>query len=74
MLNRKISILLVAAVLVVAILLPILYTGYSSIKRADAELAAQEYANAAVHYQQAARLLPWRTDLLEKGGHRRICK
>ncbi len=57
-----------AAVLVVAILLPILYTGYSSIQRADSELAAQNYADAAVHYQQAARLLPWRTGLWEKAG------
>ncbi len=68
MLNRKITILLVAAVLVVAILLPILYTGYSSIQRADSELAAQNYVDAAVHYQQAARLLPWRTGLWEKAG------
>jgi len=68
MLNKKWSLLLVMASLTAAILIPVLYTGYSSINRADAELAAQDYASAAAHYQQAVRLLPWRTDLKEKAG------
>lgn len=68
MLNKKLSILFVAAALVTAILVPVFYTGYSSIKRADSEFSAQNYAGAAEHYQQAARLLPWRADLWEKAG------
>ncbi len=68
MLNKKWYTLLVAVALLTAVLIPVLYTGYSSIKRADAELSTREYASAAMHYQQAVRLLPWRTDLLEKAG------
>ncbi|MBE0671919.1 MAG: tetratricopeptide repeat protein [Anaerolineales bacterium] len=68
MFNSKNSIWYASAVILAAILIPVIFTGYSSIKRADSEFAAQNYAKAFEYYQQAARLLPWRSDLLEKAG------
>ena len=68
MFNKKRFPYFVVVVLVAAILVPVLYTGYSSIKRADSEFAAQNFMGAAGHYQQAVRLLPWRSDLWEKAG------
>lgn len=68
MFNSKNSIWYAGAVILAAILIPVIFTGYSSIKRADSEFAAQNYAKASEYYQQAARLLPWRSDLLEEAG------
>ncbi|MFN8383074.1 MAG: tetratricopeptide repeat protein [Anaerolineales bacterium] len=68
MFNKKLSVFFVAIALIIAFLAPVLYTGYSSIKSADSEFAAQKYADAVNHYQKAVRLLPWRTDLWEKAG------
>ncbi|MBL8101944.1 MAG: tetratricopeptide repeat protein [Anaerolineales bacterium] len=68
MFNSKNSIWYAGAVILAAILIPVIFTGYSSIKRADSEFASQNYAKASEYYQQAARLLPWRTDLSEKAG------
>jgi tetratricopeptide (TPR) repeat protein len=68
MFNKKWPASLVVFALIAALLVPVFYTGYSSIQRADNEFSAQNYTDASMHYQQAARLLPWRTDLLEKAG------
>ena len=68
MFNKKYSIFFAGIIILAAVLAPILYTGYSSIQRADSEYADQDYTAAFQHYQQALRLLPWRTDLLEKTG------
>ncbi len=68
MFNKKWHTYFVAVTLVAAILAPVLYTGFFSVKRADSEFAAQNFVGAAAHYQQAARLLPWRSDLWEKAG------
>lgn len=66
--NKKWLYSLVVTALLAAVFLPILFTGYFSINRAESEFAAQNYASAAQQYQQAARLLPWRSDLFEKAG------
>ena len=68
MFNKKWPASLVVFALIAALLVPVFYTGYSSVQRADNEFSAQNYTDASMHYQQAARLLPWRTDLLEKAG------
>ncbi|MDP1715380.1 MAG: tetratricopeptide repeat protein [Anaerolineales bacterium] len=66
--NKKWFHLLIITVLLAAVFLPILFTGYSTIDRAEAEFAAKNYSSAAQQYQQAVRLLPWRSDLWEKAG------
>ncbi|WKZ34705.1 MAG: tetratricopeptide repeat protein [Anaerolineales bacterium] len=59
---------LLAAILLAAIYLPVVLTGYSAARRGEADHAAKNYAGAAGHFQQAARLMPWRNDLWEKAG------
>lgn len=59
---------LAGTALLAAVFLSILFAGYSVINDAEAEYAAQNYSSAAQRYQQAARLLPWRSDLWEKAG------
>ena len=66
--NKKWFLPLIITAILAAVFLPILFTGYSAINRAEVEFAAQNYANAAQHYQQTARLLPWRNDLWQKAG------
>ncbi len=66
--NKKWFHLLIVTVLLAAVFLPILFTGYSTIDQAEAEFAAKNYSSAAQQYQQAVRLLPWRSDLWEKAG------
>ncbi|MBI5825633.1 MAG: tetratricopeptide repeat protein [Chloroflexi bacterium] len=68
MFNKKYSVFYVVAALLAAILIPVLFSGYSFIQRAEDDFAAQNYASAVQGYQQAARLLPWRDDLWEKAG------
>jgi tetratricopeptide (TPR) repeat protein len=65
--KRQLHLLAVAGLLA-AIFLPVVYTGYSAIQRGEADFAAQNYPSAVGHFQQAARLLPWRNDLWEKAG------
>ena len=68
MLNKKIVIPVAIAAVLAAIFLPILFTGQNALKRADAEFAAQNYAESAKSYERAARFLFWREDLWEKAG------
>jgi tetratricopeptide (TPR) repeat protein len=59
----------VAAVLLVlmaAIFVPLVVSGYSELDKAS---KAGSYLNAARHYQAAAQRLPWRADLYELSGH-----
>jgi tetratricopeptide (TPR) repeat protein len=66
--NKKWLIPSILAALLVAIILPLIYSGYSSIKHAEAELAVQNYTSAADLFSRAAQFLPWRSDLWEKAG------
>ena len=68
MLNRKFVVPLTLTILLAAIFLPIISSGYFALQRAEAELAAQNYASAAQSFEQAARLFPWRDELWEKAG------
>ncbi len=47
---------------------PALLSAGADLRRADANLAAGNYAEAAADYEHAARLLSWRADLLERAG------
>lgn len=66
--NKKWYLPLIVTSLLFAVLMPILFTGYSLIDSAEAEFTVQNYARAAQQYQQAIRLLPWRNDLWQKAG------
>jgi tetratricopeptide (TPR) repeat protein len=60
----RISLILLAILL--AILAPLIASGYSELEKAA---ASTSYAEAAEHYQRAAQRLPWRADLYELSGH-----
>jgi len=68
MTNKRYIFLLTITSLLGAIFLPIIFTGYFSLRRAETEFAAQDYADAAESFEHSARLLPWRDDLMEKAG------
>ena len=68
MINKKFIVPVTLTVLLAAIFLPIIFTGYFALNHAESEFAAQNYANAAESYKRAAQLLPWRDDLWEKAG------
>jgi tetratricopeptide (TPR) repeat protein len=52
--------------LIVAVLVPVVISGYSELKAAS---TAATYPEMGDHYQAAARRLPWRADLYELAGH-----
>lgn len=59
----------VAAVLLIllaAIFVPLVASGYAELEKAS---MAGSYLDAASHYQAAAQRLPWRADLYELSGH-----
>lgn len=64
--HPRVRVLLVLAILLLAILLPLVISGYAEWERA---VAADSYMEAALHYRLAALRLPWRTDLYELAGH-----
>ena len=68
MLNKKALFPITIATILAAFILPIIFTGYSAARHAEAEFAAQDYASAAESFGQAARLLIWRDDLWERAG------
>jgi tetratricopeptide (TPR) repeat protein len=59
---------LILAVLLAAVLLPYVITGYLEIDQADSAYLKGEYARASDLYVSATRHLPWRNDLWEKAG------
>jgi tetratricopeptide (TPR) repeat protein len=60
---RVLSVLLI---LILAILVPVVYSGYSELQQGD---SASSYLEAAQHHQAAALRIPWRADLYELAGH-----
>jgi tetratricopeptide (TPR) repeat protein len=45
---------------------PPILTGYNELRRADSELDAGNFSDAADRYKRIVRLLPWRNDLFEQ--------
>ena len=60
---RGLPILLVIALAIIA---PIIFSGYSELDKGN---AAPAYLEAAQHHRSAALRLPWRADLYELAGH-----
>lgn len=56
----------VLALIVFAIIAPVIFSGYSELEKAS---TANTYAEAAQHYRNAAQRIPWRADLYELAGH-----
>ena len=53
-------------VLALAVVVPLMFSGYAQLRQAR---AAPSDLEAAHHYQAAAQRLPWRADLYELAGH-----
>jgi len=68
MLNKKFAVPITITILLAAVVLPIILTGYLALNHAESDFAARDYARAAESYKQAAQLFPWRDDLWEKAG------
>ncbi|MEW6403676.1 MAG: tetratricopeptide repeat protein [Chloroflexota bacterium] len=66
--NKKWLLPLIMTLVVAAVFLPMLFTGYSEIRQGEESFAAGDYEQAAAAFEHAARLLPWRNDLYEKAG------
>ena len=66
--NKKWLLPLIVIILLAAIFLPIISTGYAAIKKGQAGFAAQNYAVAADSFERAVTVLPWRDDLWEQAG------
>ena len=57
---------LIVLILILAVSLPFISSGYSEIRKAE---RASSHLDAARHYQTAALQIPWRPDLYELAGH-----
>ena len=57
---------LVFVLILFAVIVPVISSGYSELERAQ---ASDSYIEIAEHYQSAAWRLPWRVDLYELAGH-----
>lgn len=64
--RNAVRVFLVLLLIGLAIFLPLVFSGYSELKKAT---ISRSYAEAAMHYQNAARRIPWRGDLYELSGH-----
>ena len=64
---RNISrIALILILILLAIFVPFIASGYAELEKAR---TSSSYTEAAEHYQRAAQHLPWRADLYELSGH-----
>jgi tetratricopeptide (TPR) repeat protein len=61
-----VRIALILLLILLAIFVPFLLSGYGELEKAA---ASTSYAEAAEHYQSAAQHIPWRADLYELSGH-----
>ncbi|MEN9563191.1 MAG: hypothetical protein RIR73_1435, partial [Chloroflexota bacterium] len=68
MFQRKTTPLWVGSLLILSVLLPILFVGFSSLNRAKDAQFRGDYRLAAEQYIHSAKFLFWRTDLPEKAG------
>lgn len=63
---RNVGIALILLLILLAIFVPLLFSGYAELEKAS---GSASYVEAAEHYQRAAQRLPWRADLYELSGH-----
>lgn len=64
--RNTIRVFLVLALILLAIFVPLVWSGYSELNKA---VSSSSYADAAQHYLNAVQRIPWRTDLYELAGH-----
>jgi tetratricopeptide (TPR) repeat protein len=64
--RNAVRVFLVVLLIGLAIFVPLIFSGYSELKKAS---LSSSYAEAAQHYQNAALRIPWRADLYELSGH-----
>lgn len=64
--HRAVRVFFIIVLLLLAIFVPLIASGYSQLHKAS---TASDYAESARHYRSAAGRLPWRADLLELAGH-----
>jgi tetratricopeptide (TPR) repeat protein len=57
---------LILLLILLAIFVPLIFSGYAELEKAT---ASTSYLEAAGHYQRAAERIPWRADLYELSGH-----
>jgi tetratricopeptide (TPR) repeat protein len=64
--RNTLRVFLVIVLILLAVVAPVIVSGYSELNKAQ---TASSYLEAAQSYQSAAWRLPWRTDLYELSGH-----
>ena len=57
---------LILLLILLAIFVPLIFSGYAELEKGT---ASTSYVEAAEHYQRAAQRIPWRADLYELSGH-----
>ncbi|MFN8435941.1 MAG: hypothetical protein U0V18_18105 [Anaerolineales bacterium] len=68
MLPQRVKPYFIGLLLVFAVSIPFLITGYTSLKRAENAYSTGQYRLAAEEYAHAARILLWRKDLYGRAG------
>ena len=64
--HKALRVVSILSLISVAIVVPVLFSGYSELSKAS---GSASYAEIASHYWNAAQRLPWRADLYELAGH-----
>jgi len=64
--RSTLRVVLVLVVISLAILVPVILSGYSELEKAK---TSTSYQDVAKHYKNAGQRLPWRADLYELSGH-----
>lgn len=64
--GRAARVFFIIVLLLFAIFVPLIASGYSELNKAS---TVTDYAQAAEHYRNAAKRLPWRGELYELAGH-----
>ncbi|MCI0608217.1 MAG: tetratricopeptide repeat protein [Anaerolineae bacterium] len=64
--RNTIRVFLVLILILLAVIAPVIFSGYSELEKAS---TSNTYNEAAQHYESAAQRIPWRADLFELSGH-----
>src|SRR5262245_55895780 len=61
-----VRVFLVIILMLLVIIAPVIFSGYSELEKAS---VSSTYTEAAQHYESAAQRIPWHADLYELSGH-----
>ena len=64
--HRALRVVSILGLISIAIVVPVIFSGYSELSKAS---SSGSYTEIAKHYWNAAERLPWRADLYELAGH-----